>query len=390
MVPADIRRVKKALFILFFIPGLSLASWITRTPDIRDMLGVDIAQMGMVLFGMSIGAMTGVLSAAPLISRIGARRVSMIGLASLTISLLFIAAGTGMALIPVTVLGLFLFGAGVGLCEIAINLEGAAVEKATNTHVLHTLHGCFSLGALTGAVVGFVLTYLDVSLTLHLTAIFVVGAAAALYFVRDLPLATGMRDLNPLGAPKKGPPLSSIVNGQLLLIGLIVLAVALAEGSATDWMPILLVDEYGTTKATGSMGYMAFVAAVTAGRLGGDGVLKRYGRVAVIRGGAMISGLGMVIVIAGTLPWMGILGAVLWGLGMSMSFPLAISAAAEGDHSEQRVKLVAVMGYISFLSGPPLLGLVGESWGLRQAMLIVLALTVVALLIARAARPRTH
>ncbi|WP_312124761.1 MFS transporter [Brevundimonas sp.] len=386
MFPADARRLKIALFVLFFLPGVALASWITRTPAIREMLDVNVAEMGMVLFGMSTGAMTGVLASGPLISRIGARKVTTIGMASLIGSLLFIAGGTGSGLIPLTVLGLFLFGAGVGLCEIAINLEGAALERATGSHVLHTLHGCFSLGALIGAVLGFVLTHFAVSLTVHLSVVFLVAAVAALYFVRQLPPSTGLRVRNEGDPTQSNGSVLGIVNGPLLLIGLIVLAVALAEGSATDWLPILAVDEYGTSKATGSLTYMAFAAAVTAGRLGGGGILKRYGRVAIIRGGAVISGLGMVAVIMGTAPWMAVVGAVLWGLGVSMSFPLAISAAAEGEQGEQRVKLVAIMGYCAFLAGPPLLGLAGEAWGLRHAMLVVLGLTGVVLIIAGAAR----
>jgi len=330
--------------------------------------------------------MTGVLASGPLISRIGARKVTTIGMASLIGSLLFIAGGTGSGLIPLTVLGLFLFGAGVGLCEIAINLEGAALERATGSHVLHTLHGCFSLGALIGAVLGFVLTHFAVSLTVHLSVVFLLAAAAALYFVRQLPPSTGLRVRNEGEPTQSNGSVLGIVNGPLLLIGLIVLAVALAEGSATDWLPILAVDEYGTSKSTGSLTYMAFAAAVTAGRLGGGGILHRYGRVAIIRGGAVISGLGMVAVIMGTAPCMAVVGAVLWGLGVSMSFPLAISAAAEGEQGEQRVKLVAIMGYCAFLAGPPLLGLAGEAWRLRHAMLVVLGLTGVVLIIAGAAR----
>ena len=55
-----LRRRTWALFIFFFLPGLLMASWATRTPAIRDGLAVSTAEMGVVLFGLSIGSMSGV------------------------------------------------------------------------------------------------------------------------------------------------------------------------------------------------------------------------------------------------------------------------------------------------------------------------------------------
>lgn len=343
------------------------------------MLDISIGQMGIVLFGMSIGAMTGVLSAGPAISRYGARKVAMVGLGAVVLSLLVLAAGANLGLAYLAMLGLGIFGLGVGLCEIAVNIEGAVLEKATGAHIMHVLHGCFSLGAVVGAFIGFGLTAAAVALPVHLLAMAVVIAPVALWCVCNLPEATGLR-LASDGTQAAKPSISSVMDARLLLIGVVVLGVALAEGAATDWLPILMFDEYGVSKTSASIFYMLFAIAVTFGRLAGGPVLKRLGRRGVVQGGAGLAALGMVVVIWGTAPWMALMGVIAWGLGVSMTFPMAISAAADGEgDSELRVKLVAVMGYCAFLAGPPLLGLLGEGLGLRAAMILVLVMALIAM-----------
>ena len=49
-----------------------------------------------------------------------------------------------------------------------------------------------------------------------------------------------------------------------------------------------------------------------------------------------------------------------------------------------RQRCGATTGYLAFLVGPPLLGYLGEHYGLRSAMLVVLALVLVAAVVAKA------
>ncbi len=59
---------------------------------------------------------------------------------------------------------------------------------------------------------------------------------------------------------------------------------------------------------------------------------------------------------------------LLWGIGASLGFPLTISAASDtGPDAPKRVSVVAITGYLAFLVGPPLLGFLGEHFGLRSA-----------------------
>lgn len=104
------RRRRTALFLFFFMPGLSISSWVTRTPDIRDQLGASTAQMGVVLFGLSVGSMLGVLGSGALVARFGTRPVMGAGTALVVLSMAVIGCGALWSSAPVVTAGLFVFG----------------------------------------------------------------------------------------------------------------------------------------------------------------------------------------------------------------------------------------------------------------------------------------
>ena len=56
---------RNAVFAVFFLSGLSVASWVARIPAVRDDLQISLETVGLVILGMSIGAVVGLsLSAA--------------------------------------------------------------------------------------------------------------------------------------------------------------------------------------------------------------------------------------------------------------------------------------------------------------------------------------
>src|SRR5690606_18456879 len=178
-------------------------------------------------------------------------------------------------------------------------------------------------------------------------------------------------------------------DSRLLLIGAVVLAMAFAEGAANDWLPLLMVDGHGVSATSGSLVYAGFAAAMTLGRFTGGPVVERLGRAPVLRAGAVRAVAGIAVVVFVPSAVAAGVAVVLWGLGASLGFPVAISAAGDDpDRASERVSAVATSGYLAFLVGPPLLGFVGEHLGLRLAMLVVVALLVVAAFAAGAARPR--
>ncbi|MEV4278499.1 MFS transporter [Actinoplanes xinjiangensis] len=377
-------RRRLALFALFFLPGLGISSWVTRTPDIRDLLGASTAEMGLILFGISVGSMIGILGSGALVTRFGTRPVATVGIVTTTLSIPVIGAGAALHQSLLVAAGLFLFGIGMGGGEVAMNIEGADVERLLERPVLPTMHGFFSLGTVTGAAIGMVLTAVTFPVVWHLLLIGLISVPVALISAGRLPAGVGRRAATAVeGEPVWRDPV-------LLLIGTIVLAMALAEGAANDWLPLIMVDGHGVDPALGSAVYVVFAAAMTIGRFTGNRVLERYGRAAVLAASAVIGAIGVALVVFVDNQIVAGAAVLLWGLGSALGFPVALSAAGDsGDHPTARVSLVATAGYVAFLVGPPALGFLGEHHGLRAAMITVLGLLAVAAVAATTLRRST-
>lgn len=386
----ELTRRRMALFVFFFIPGISMASWVTRTPAIRDHIHASLAEMGMVLLGLSFGSMLGVLLSGLLVSLMGTKPIALLGTCLVPTGQIVMALGAMAGLAPLVGLGLALFGFGMGLGEIAINIEGAAVEQITGKPLMHTLHGCFSLGTVCGAALGFSFTAIALPVEWHLTIVAALIVPVIVWFGRFIPSGTARTtsrtSSTTAGLDVRDPYWCDV---RLYLIGLIVLGMALAEGAANDWLPILMVDEHGYSQTVGSLVFVMFAAAMTLGRFCGSYFLTCFGRANVIRGSALLAALGLACVIFTHEPLLAILAVLPWGLGASLGFPIAISAAgSSGRNAIARVRTVTISGYVAFLIGPPLLGLIGETAGLRQAMMVVMCLLFLAACVAQAVHPR--
>jgi predicted MFS family arabinose efflux permease len=146
-----------AVYVLF-IPGLLMASWATRTPAIRDLLTLSTAEMGIVLFGLSIGSMSGILCSAWLVKRFGTRKVIRTTMSCAVVGMLVLSVALWLTSAVLFAIGLAIFGASFGSAEVAINVEGAAVEREMNKTVLPMMHGFYSFGTLFGAGVGMAVT----------------------------------------------------------------------------------------------------------------------------------------------------------------------------------------------------------------------------------------
>lgn len=384
---APLRRRRAAIFVFMLTVGIGLSSFIVRTPAVRDLVHASTAEMGLILFGISVGSMTGILSSAALVRRFGARRPIIIGGASFVtgLALLALMAGAGQGV--GVFLGLIGIGLGFGLAEIAINIEGAAIEHISGRSILPVLHGCYSLGSVIGAVAGIALTAIAFPVWIHLLVVATIALLALIWAIPKIPATTGRQQAGVDGTPGLRAQLSVWKQQRVIFLGLIVLALALAEGAAGDWLPLIMVDGHGTTAAVGSIVFAGFALAMTIGRFSGEPLIARFGKANVLRVSALVSALGIALVVFSDNVVVAGLAVLLWGLGAALGFPVTISAAGESDDPTTTVGAVASAGYVAFLVGPPLLGFLGEHFGLRGAMIVVLAVVVLASFLTSAARP---
>ncbi|WP_304502221.1 MFS transporter [Brachybacterium sp. FME24] len=295
-MPIPLRRRRWALYALFLLPGLSVSAWVTRTPVVRDLLEVSTAQMGMVLFGLSVGSMIGILSSGPLVMRLGTRPVVMAGSTLIVLAMPTIALGAVTGTPLLTAVGLALFGAGMGGGEVAMNVEGADVERLGGRPFLPALHGCFSLGTVLGAGLGILANAVDFSVLAHLGLTGVLGAGLLIWALRSVPSGTGLIPARVRTEQASTPRPAIWKDTRLVLIGGIVLAMALAEGTATDWLPLIMVDGHGFGATMGSTVFALFAAAMTVGRFTGGPIVARVGRARVLMVSALFAAAGLALI----------------------------------------------------------------------------------------------
>ena len=382
---------RNALFVIFGLCGLSMASWASRIPAVKQALQVSTSSMGILIFGIAAGSIVGLLASSHVIARIGARRTIAVVLTVGAIG--FAVAGFGVSIGPsyaVVMIGLIVFGSMFSICDVAMNLQGAVNERVLGRSIMPVFHAFFSFGTVIGAALGAAAEAIHLPIVMHLLIVALVFAAGALVSSRFLQsehiIAEDAVAHDDHSKTWQGR-LSIWRDPRTLIIGLIVLGMAFTEGSANDWLALAMVDGHDTTKATGALMLGIFVASMTIGRLAGVPLLDRYGRVPVLRGSAVLAAIGLIMVIFVPVLWISIVGVVFWGLGASLGFPVGMSAAADDPKTAAaRVSAVATIGYFAFLVGPPVIGFLGQHFGLLHALLVVLVLVALAGLASGAAR----
>lgn len=381
-----------AVFAVFAINGLAMATWFARTPAVRDALDVRTDEFGILIMGMAAGSIAGLLASSHVIARIGSRTTILVALLSSLGALALMGLGAAtLQSFAVTFIGLMVFGAASGMTDVAMNVEGAAVEQAQGRSIMPWFHASWSLGTITGAGIAAGVSALGLGVDVHTVFMAVPLGAGALVVVRFLPKHRALPGLDDDGAGPAhttfGERMAIWREPRTLVIGLIVLGMAFAEGSANDWLALAMVDDRGVDEATGALYFTLFATAMTVGRIGGVWVLDRFGRVPVLRASALLAIAGLALLIVVDSPVAAAIGIVAWGLGASLGFPVGMSAAADDPaKAAARVSAVATVGYFAFLVGPPLIGFLGEAVGLLSAFWVVLVLIGVAFIATPAAR----
>ncbi|WP_435829875.1 MFS transporter [Micromonospora costi] len=392
VTPRVVRSARNGVALVFTLNGLAVATWFSRVPAAREALGLSAGRLGLLLLAMSAGALLAMPTAGLVSQRLGAART--VALSTVVVALGVAGAGLAAGLTGSVVgvaAGLFAFGYGSGTCDVAMNVEGAAVERRLGRTIMPRFHAAWSLGSVAGAGLGAGAARLDVPMGAHLTAVAVVVLAGTLLGARlFLPLPANGSDAPEQGgaAGRRRALLAAWREPRTLLIGLLVLVMAFTEGSANDWLAVAFVDGHDLSEAAGAAVFGVFVVGMTLGRTAGTIALDRWGRVRVLAATIVLAAAGAALaVLAGSGP-VAIVGVALWGIGASLGFPVGMSAAAdEEDKAPVRVSVVAVIGYTAFLGGPPLLGMLGDRVGTLQALLVVPLLLVPTLALVPVMRP---
>jgi MFS family permease len=378
---------KRAVALTFAANGMAFGSWASRTPAVKSALHLRASGLGLLLVCISVGSLVALPLSGAVVQRVGTRRAVLASAGLETSGLLLAALGLATGQVLVTGAGLVLTGLGVGTWDVAMNVEGADVERRLGRSIMSRFHAAWSLGSVAGAVLGAVSASAGVGVSAQLVATAVAIAALAAIgvsrYLAHVPQAAATGDASPTSRLAQGWR-----DRRTLVIGLMVLAFAFMEGVANDWIALATVAGFGASQALGAVTFGCFVTAMTGGRVVGASLLDRWGRVAVLRTSALLAAVGLLLVV--TAPWLPLVlgGGLLWGAGTALGFPTGISAAADDvPRAAIAVSVISSIGYTAFLAGPPLVGLLADAFGVRNALYVVLAAVALALATSGQARP---
>lgn len=389
---AQLVRWRAAIFTIFLVTGLGFGSWAARLPAVKTELGLNDLEIGILLFIFGAASIVGLSLANVIVVRWGARRGMFATVITFSLGLLI--AGYGVQLADsyaVTASGLVLMGMGMSATDVMMNVEAAAVEQSFGKTLMPLFHAFFSLGTVAGAGVGIAMAAWSIGLAWHLWAVAVVILVAGLLSLRAVPVREVVHDEPATPTTRRerlAEQLAVWRDPRTYAIGVIMLGMAFAEGSANDWLTIAMVDGHDTTQATGAIALTVFSVAMTVFRVVGGPLVDRLGRVWTLRVLAVAAAAGLVMfILAPSLP-LAFVGVALWGAGASLGFPLGMSAAADDPtKAAASVSAAATIGYLAFLCGPPVLGWISNSIGILPTLWIIVALIVMSGLASGAAKP---
>jgi MFS family permease len=373
----NLLRWRDAVIAAFALGGITSAAVGPRLPSLRADLGVGNGVIGVLLAGVTVGSFAGLGGSAAILSWLGARSGirGALWLVALGVATIGVGAGVAHAL-PVTAVGFILVGFAIGALDVMINVEGSAVEQAAGRTLMPLMHAAWSAGAVIGAGIGAGSAALGIALQWQFVGEAVLIAVCAPILAAALPRATPAqpgRGQRSLGERVRGWA-RGWADWRLLLIGVVMLGVELGEGSANNWLTLAVRDGHRQTDAVAALFFVVFAAAETTARVFGGPLVDRVGRAAAVRLTTALGVIGMLLFIVASPAWPVLAGTLLWAVGVSMGFPLGMSAAAEsGPDSAARVSVVASIGYVANLAAPPILGLLSLSFGLLDALWLVVA-----------------
>jgi MFS family permease len=373
-----LRWARASVALVFLIHGILVSNWLARIPAVQRDLGLSSSVLGLALLGAAAGAFTAVFAIPRLVSRFGSARLTTWSSFGLCASLALPALARGAVALAAA---LFVYGACAGAMDVAMNTQAVDVERAYRRPVMVAFHALFSFGAMLGSAMGGLAAARGLDPLPHLLAVGVIMALATALATRRL--LPDIADADVLAA---APDVATFSIRPLLAFGVIAFCILFGEGAMADWGAIYVTEYAGQGGAPA--GFAVFSLTMAGGRLAGDWLRLRLGSVRLVRfGGALAAaGLGAGLALGGL--WPALAGFACAGAGFSTIFPITLSAAGHRarPRSQSGVATVTAVGYVAFLAGPPVIGLLADLVTLRVALGLTVVLSVIAAVLAGSVR----
>lgn len=363
----------------FFSLGFATAAWAPLIPFAQQRLNLNHADFGLLLLCMGIGSMIAMPATGALVKRWGCR--PLIALALMLLMVLLPSLTMWSSIVTMAV-ALFIFGSAAGCLGVAINLQAVVVEKHSVRALMSSFHGMCSLGGLTGAML--VTALLAVGLSPLMSTLSVIMILLVIGGVAIPSCLTSFeQDEKPHEDTTQAPKKLYRPDGIILLIGMMCFIAFLSEGAAMDWGGIYLTSKYQLNPAFAGLAYTFFALSMTTGRFAGHILLKQWGEKNIVTYSAIGAAIGMAVIVTAPVWQVVVLGYALLGLGCSNIVPVMFSRVGRQNNMPKAaaLSLVSTIAYTGSLSGPALIGLIGEWTGLSTVLTgVAVLLFIIALL----------
>lgn len=364
MIQQNLPQKRISIFYFYFIMGLIFASWASRIPDIKTNLNLSDGQLGQVLFAMPLGQLMMMVVSGYLVNKLGSRIILIFAMILYGIILTFIALASNFAML---FFALFLFGIASNMANIAVNTQAVSLEALYKRNIMSSFHGLWSLGGLTGGILGAIFAETTFSIFTHFTIILILGVIGIIVFSKNL-LAEDIKEAEETQTKKSIFKLDSAI----IILGLIGFGSMFCEGTMFDWSSVYFSTIIKPDEAFVRMGYIASMGAMTFGRFVADRFVNKYDASKVLKfcGILITSGLLLATISPGLI--VSTFGFLLIGLGVSSIVPICYSTAGKLKTISASIAITAVssISFLGFMIGPPLIGLVSEATDLRIALML--------------------
>jgi len=344
--------------IFFFVSGFGFSTWASRIPTIQQQLHLNEAQLGAVLFALPIGLMATLPVTGALLSRRDSRRIMMFGAVCFNVML----CGIGFATRTwELVIVLFCFGSSRNLMNISVNAQSIGVQALYDRSIIARFHAVWSLAGFGGAALGSLMVSLGMAPSWHFLIVGVVLTGMCVYAYPG--------SLSQQPAPRERRPWFALPDKTLAKYGMISFASMACEGTMFDWSGIFFRKAVHADGKVATFGFVAYMTAMTLGRLTGDRLANRFGIRSMLSYSGVLIGVGLGMATLLPYPVTAGLGFILTGFGVSCVIPMVFSMAGRsvGMTSGSAIASVSTVGYLGFLVVPPLVGSVAQMAGMRGA-----------------------
>lgn len=369
-------------FFSFF--GMGVAALFARMPEVKAALNVNSSELGVVLLIGALGSLVTLLFAGKFVARFGTKPVLITGYIISVISLTSATASIVNHSLPLTMIFLFIAFAGYAASDVAVNVDGSAIEQQMKRSVLPRMHAAYSLGSFVGAGLGTLSVTLNISLLMQIAAISFFAILIPFLTVKAIPNHTGQDLHHKDKTQEKTESINPLKNPTFILLGFGILGITLTEGAGNDWMALSFKEGIGTTATNAGLAFVIFQVGMTTTRFFGGRFVDKFGRRRMLEVLALGGVVGVLLVILSHNVYLGWIGCALWGMGVALGFPLFLSAAGEGKNAAKQVSMVATFGYTAFLVGPPALGILAENIGILNMLYVLVGGLAMAAFFARA------